>query len=214
MNLSSGSAEGHRPNLRRQTRNNREGGLGTIERGVPHRGYRKNAFVDARQAQRCVQGACSGFPIFDCRNKEFSFDTYPSCLDTSRIRINVRLRCVWKRLARGAPLRGTPLTIFPADQTRKADFRRKLQMQMMAESSLSWGSKNLGCVQGTAENNRVFTENPPMLAGDSSVLQIHWNSTPALKTDYLSEKPVAVVNQKMDFAKTLFCLFFQGFLST
>ena len=34
---------------------------GIILRGYRTGGYRKNAFVDERQAQRCVGGTCSGF---------------------------------------------------------------------------------------------------------------------------------------------------------
>ena len=37
-------------------RNNRRGRYRTV-------GYRKNAFVDACQAQRCIRGTCSGFSI-------------------------------------------------------------------------------------------------------------------------------------------------------
>ena len=35
-------------------------------------------------------------------------------LDEAQIRMNARLRCVWKRFPRGTPLGGTPLTIIPA----------------------------------------------------------------------------------------------------
>ena len=47
-------------------------------KGVPHRGDRNNAFVDLCQVQQCVRGTCSGFYIFDCRNKAFSYVSKPA----------------------------------------------------------------------------------------------------------------------------------------
>ena len=43
-------------------------------------GERKNVFVDVRHAQRCVWGTCSGFSIFDCRNKSFRYVSMRPCV--------------------------------------------------------------------------------------------------------------------------------------
>ena len=43
-----------------------------IRGGVPH-----NVFVDARQAQRCTRGTCSGFSV-NSTIETMRFDTYPN----------------------------------------------------------------------------------------------------------------------------------------
>ena len=79
--------------------------IGVIERGVP---------------QECVFGRASGatvrlghvLRVFSIRLwKQGIVVRIQTGLDTPRVRINVRLRCVWKWFPRGTSLRGTPLTI-------------------------------------------------------------------------------------------------------
>ena len=77
--------------------------LGIIEGGYRTGGYRKNAFVDPRQAQRWVRGTCSGFLIYSIVEKRH-LDMYQNRCDASRIRINAR----WVGVVFGSGSQGYP----------------------------------------------------------------------------------------------------------
>ena len=60
--------------------------------------YRKNMFVDASRAQRCVRGMPRVFPDLTIETRHS--DTHPNRFGYISVRINVRLCCVWKRFSK------------------------------------------------------------------------------------------------------------------
>ena len=84
-------------------------------------GNRKGATTQAAP-QKCVRGHASGATVRSRHAlRAFVYSTIETRhlirirtgLDTYRIRIHARLRCVWKRFVRGTPRPRYPLTIVP-----------------------------------------------------------------------------------------------------
>ena len=88
------------------SRNNRKG---CTAKG----GYRKNAFVDARQMQQRVRGTRSVFLHWTVEKKGVLM-RIKTGFGTSQIGINARLRCVWGAVSEGYP----PVRYPPYDYSR------------------------------------------------------------------------------------------------